>query len=434
MDRAYSSNFDTSRVAPVVHLKNNQFILELWHGPTAAFKDMGLQIMPLLFSEAIKIKNKDALKMGAKPLKYLILVATSGDTGKAALAGYKDKSGVSIMVFYPEGHVSQLQELQMITQEGSNLAVCAVEGDFDATQALVKDIFGDIKLNNELFSKHQTLLSSANSINWGRLIPQIVYYVSGYFSLIDQGVIKLGESMDISVPTGNFGNILAAFYAKKMGLPIGKLLCASNSNNILTEFLSTGIYDIRNRRLLRTPSPSMDILVASNIERLLYEITQNSAKVSKWMKDLEAKGDFEVDDTTKEILRREFYPDYVSNKDCLSNIKNVFDKVNYLIDPHTSVAQLVAERYVKKQLISSPVLICATAHWSKFAKDIYLAFSDSNVVDLDEFEILKRIKIMAPGVSVPKSILELKGKSIRNIVICNAKNIKREVINFANSV
>lgn len=382
--KAYSNNFDHPEIAPLVHLKDNEYILELWHGPTLAFKDLALQIMPLFFSEVIKRQKK--------PLHYLILVATSGDTGKAALEGFKDKENISINVFYPKGYVSKMQELQMTTQEGANVSVFSIEGDFDTTQKLVKDILNDKEFAQKLYSKSQTILSSANSINWGRLIPQIIYHLNSYLQLVNKNVIRLGEEIDIAVPTGNFGNILAAYYAKLAGVPIRKLICASNENNAVAKFLQNGIYDINKSKLVKTPSPAMDILVASNIERLLYAITNDSETVSYWMNELRKKGKFEVDNTTKAILRKIFYADWVINKDCLINIKRIYKKTNYLMDPHTSVGQLIAERYIKQYKVLRPVVICSTAHWSKFAKEIGKLATQS----------------------LPKSISDLKEKKIRH--------------------
>jgi len=419
--KAYSSNFDSAEIAPLVHLKNTLYVLELWHGPTSAFKDLALQIMPIFFSEALHKDNKKRISNDEKPLHYLILVATSGDTGKAALEGYKNKKDITIMVFYPHGHVSQLQELQMNTQEGSNVAVYSVDGDFDTTQSLVKDIFNDREFNNRLFSEYQTVVSSANSINWGRLAPQIIYYISSYLDLVDKKVIKLGEKIDIAVPTGNFGNILAAFYVKKMGLPIRKLICASNENNVLTEFLRTGIYDVSNRTLIQTPSPSMDILISSNIERLLFTIINNSEQVSRWMHELKADGKFEVDNRVKAILQQEFYADWVSNINCLQNIKKIFHETNYLMDPHTSVAQAVVEKYLKQDGDTLPMVICSTAHFAKFPNDVYKALKgDSAAPPADEFKTLELIFEYIRGGSVPKSISSLKNKRIRFNKKCNA--------------
>ncbi|MDO8639631.1 MAG: threonine synthase [bacterium] len=435
VNKAYSTNFNNPLIAPVVHLKENQYFLELWHGPSATFKDLALQIMPLLFSESLNINNKTRIAMGEKPVKYLLLVATSGDTGKAALEGYKDKENIFIIILYPDNHVSKLQELQMVTQEGNNLAVYALNGDFDAVQTTVKEVFNDKKFNQELFNKYQILLSSANSINWGRLVPQIVYYVSSYIDLIGKNILTWGDQINITVPTGNFGNILAAFYAKKMGLPIKKLICASNTNNVLTEFLKTGVYDIKNRKLTQTPSPSMDILVASNIERLLFTITGSAEKVSLWMHELKKKRKFEVDNATKTVLQNEFYADWVSSQDCLTNIKTIYNKTNYLMDPHTSVAQEVAERYLKQDSFSSPMIICSTAHWAKFAKDVYRALKNhKEKLVMDEFKIIETITKFAPGNPVPKNLYELKNKIIKHKQKCEADQnvLEKKIKEFLN--
>lgn len=420
--QAYSSNFDSKEIAPLNYLKNNQYILELWHGPTSAFKDIALQSMPLFFSEAMK-KSKTSLR-------YLILVATSGDTGKAALEGYKNKENISIVVFYPHGHVSQLQKLHMQTQEGNNVSVYALAGDFDTVQTLVKDIFRDTEYNKQLLEKG-FVLSSANSINWGRLLPQVVYYVSSYLDLINKKRIALGEHIDVVVPSGNFGNLLAAFYAKKIGLPIRKFVCASNTNNVLTEFLQTGVYDISKRTLSKTPSPSMDILIASNIERLLHTITNDSKKVAGWMNELKTNKKFVVNDATKKVLHKEFFADWVSNEDCLKNIKKIFDETNYLIDPHTSVAQLVAERYIKQNNISTPVVICSTAHWAKFAKDVYVSLFPDKETPADDFAIIDAICSLDKNISAPDSLRKLKEKKqiYTEVLTADKEAIEKLIIN-----
>lgn len=431
--KAYSTNFDVASITPLIQLKDNQYILELWHGPTSSFKDMALQIMPLFFSEAIKKDNTKRIKQGKKPLRYLILAATSGDTGKAALEGFKDKENIYICVFYPDCHISKLQELQMITQEGANVAVYGMNGDFDAVQAMVKNIFNDSEFNKRLLFQNQTILSSANSINWGRLIPQIIYYVHSYLNLVDKNIIKLGEQADIAVPSGNFGNILAAFYAKKMGLPIGKLVCASNANNVLTEFIQTGVYNIKKRKLVQTPSPSMDILIANNLERLLFLISKSSEKVAFWMNELKLKGRFEVDNEVKSVIQKEFYADWVSNEECLLNIKKIFQESNYLMDPHTSVAQAVAEKYLQKNNVRAPIIICSTAHFAKFAKDIYKAIFGRQMIFLDEFSILKEINKLVPQTYIPKTLSDLQSKIIRykEKLEANRENVKDVITNKA---
>lgn len=405
--KSYASDFDNPQIAPLICLKDNQYILELWHGPTAAFKDMALQIMPLFFSEAAEESSH----------RYIILAATSGDTGKAALEGFKNKKGVKIIAFYPIGKVSKLQELQMITQEGNNVAVYGMKGNFDDVQRRVKEVFNDRVFNQKLFRDYNTVLSSANSINWGRLLPQIVYHVNSYLELINKHAIDWGDQIDIAVPTGNFGNILAAFYAKKMGLPVRKLICASNENNILTEFIQTGVYDISHRLLKKTPSPSIDIIVASNIERLLYELTKDSNKVSRWMKQLKDIKRFVSDKKTKKDLQSIFYADWVSNADSLITIKKAFDESNYLMDPHTAVAKTVADRFKKKFGSDVPMMICSTAHWSKFPKDVFNALTGKSSKE-DEFEILRKITRLIPHMKIPKNITVLKNKQIRHTNKC----------------
>ena len=412
INKAYSDNFDAKEIAPLVHFKDNQYLLELWHGPTAAFKDMALQLMPLFFQEAVE-KNKSSNH-------YLILAATSGDTGTAAAEGFKNKEHSSLIVFYPAKRVSQIQELQMATQEGDNIGVYAVDGGFDAVQTMVKDIFNDKKFDEKLFSKHSTVLSAANSINWGRLIAQIIYHVTSYLELVDQNVIQLGNEIDIAVPSGNFGNILAAFYAKKMGLPIRKLVCASNENNALAQFLKTGTYDINDKTLIQTPSPAMDILIASNIERLLHIITDDSLKVSTWMNDLKNKKKFTVDNSIKEEILKYFVADWVSNEDCLENIRRCYDKTGYLMDPHTSVAQTVVNRYIEKEKSGVPIIISSTAHWAKFPQDVYKALTNNKEVLGNEFEIVDQIRALIPNSSIPYSIDSLRHKPILHKEHCSS--------------
>ena len=442
--KAYSTNFDVLQIAPVIKLKDNQYILELWHGPTSAFKDLALQIMPHFFSEALKSDNQKRRKKGEKPLCYLILVATSGDTGKAALEGYKDKEGVSIIVFFPDKRVSKFQELSMTTQEGNNVEVYAMSGNFDDTQRCVKETFADNDFNKLLLDKYQTVLSSANSINWGRLIPQIVYHVNSYLELADQGTISLEETMDVAVPTGNFGNILAAFYAKKMGLPIRRLICASNANKVLTEVLQTGSYSVQKRTLIKTPSPSMDIIIASNFERLLYELTQDSKKVCEWMRELKETKQFSVNEKTKQLFQKLFYADWVSNDDCLLTIKKIYEETHYLMDTHTAVVQAVVERYQKDKQSETPILICSTAHWTKFTADVYKALSGTPVNEindlklrgLDEFDIFNKLFQLVPdSTRIPQNISNLKNKKIRHNVKCkpDRESVEKVIIKSINN-
>lgn len=359
---AYASDKFIGGAAPVYSLGETHRVLELWHGPTCAFKDMALQIMPRLLSAALK-------KTGENRTAY-ILVATSGDTGKAALEGYKNVDGVKITVFYPEDGVSAMQKLQMTSQDGNNVNVCAIKGNFDDAQTGVKMIFSDKDFAQELDNQGY-FLSSANSINWGRLAPQIVYYFSAYCDLVNSGDIKLGEEIDIVVPTGNFGNIFAAYIAKRMGLYVGKLICASNSNNILTDFLTTGVYD-RNRSFYTTMSPSMDILISSNLERLLYVIA-GPERCTAYMKALSENGKYAVEADVLDDIKANFAADYCSEENTAKTIKNVFDNYNYLIDPHTACAVYAAQSAEKSNAASGrnvKILTASTASPYKFAADV----------------------------------------------------------------
>lgn len=412
---AYGDTFDNSKIAPLIHLKENEYILELFHGPTWAFKDMALQIMPLFFSEAVKMENKKRKEKGEKPLQYLILVATSGDTGKAALEGYKDKENIHIMVFFPDKQVSSIQERSMVTQEGENVAVYPLYGNFDETQNIIKEVFNDAGFNKKILTDFSILLSAANSINWGRLLPQIIYHISSYVNLLEKKVISLGDQIDIAVPTGNFGNMFAAFIAKKMGLPVRKFICASNENNVLTEFLHTGIFNA-NKKMVNTPSPAMDILVPSNIERLLYFITNDSEKISHWMQKLKEEKLFKVDISTKKELQKLFYADWVSNEDCLKRINQTVKETNYLLDPHTAVVTEVVTRYKKENSKSIPIIICSTAHWAKFPESVYSAlqgvFINTKSFPENEFDLLMKILGKLPTTYIPESLLTLKYKPI----------------------
>jgi threonine synthase len=430
INNAYAENFDEKTITPLVHLKDKQYLLELWHGPTYAFKDMALQLLPLLFSEAVKHDNEQRGKNNQKPLQYLILAATSGDTGSAALDGYKNKEKISAIAFYPDKKISRLQELQMITQEGKNTRVYAITDDFDKVQTTVKQIFNDQEFTKILFDKSQCVLSSANSINWGRLIPQIVYHISSYIELVDKQVITLGDQIDIAVPTGNFGNLLAAYYAKQMGLPIRNFICASNENNVLTEFLQTGIYDVSKRKLVNTPSPSMNILVASNIERLLYLLTNNAKQIAAWMEDLQSKGKFTIDDHTKQLLQKEFYAGWVTNKDCLQTIKQIFYETNYLMDPHTAVAQTVAEKFSKEKGSTMPIVISSTAHFAKFPKDVYKALTNEET-SLDDFKTLHAIQKLTKA-KIPEKLLGLEHKEIKHTgkIAANKEAVEDKILEF----
>lgn len=361
---AYGEQWDDDRIAPVEEVVPGMHVLELWHGPTSAFKDMALQCVPLYFSEAIEMQQQ----AGTLEDDFLILVATSGDTGKAALEGFADREHTRIVVFYPHGGVSEMQRKQMVTQRGDNVAVFGVRGNFDDCQTAVKAAFTDAEFGRWLHEEKRLALSSANSINWGRLLPQIVYYVSAYAEMVRQGGVVAGRPIDVCVPTGNFGNILGAYYARRMGVPIERLLCASNENNVLSDFIATGTYDISQRTFVTTPSPSMDILVSSNLERLLYHLAGPQA-VREWMRDLSEQKRFRVDRETFRQMREFLVGDWVGNDESLATIRRLHDETGYLVDPHTAVAWEVAERLRG----DNPVLVVSTAHWAKFGADVMRA-------------------------------------------------------------
>lgn len=366
MAKAYGKQFDTADICPIVSLDEKTHVLELWHGPTSAFKDMALQCLPLFFSESAKQLRKE----GKIDNTFLILVATSGDTGKAALEGFKDKEGIQIAVLYPEGGVSDIQHKQMATQSGENVMVWAVEGNFDDCQTGVKNVFSDSKFAQELYENNKVALSSANSINWGRLLPQVCYYVSSYAQMVADGKIEAGNPIDVCVPTGNFGNILAAWYAKQMGTPIDMLFCASNENRVLTDFINTGSYDIVDRTFVLTPSPSMDILISSNVERQLFELTgRQGEKIATWMNELKTDKKFTLDNDTFAKLQADFKADSADSETSLKVIKETLEAYDYLIDPHTAVAMKVAQNLRG----DNPVLIASTAHWAKFGESVYRA-------------------------------------------------------------
>jgi threonine synthase len=402
-DNAYTTkSFDTENIAEIAHLFDGTYMLELWHGPTCAFKDMALQILPYFLTTSIKKLNVDK--------KVVILVATSGDTGKAALEGFKDVEGTQIMVFYPEDGVSPMQKRQMTTQEGSNVGVCAIKGNFDDCQNGVKAIFTDNEVKEKL-SNGGYMFSSANSINWGRLVPQIVYYISSYATLVADKQIDLGEKVNIVVPTGNFGNILAGYYAKKMGVPIDKLICASNVNKVLTDFINTGIYD-RNREFYATCSPSMDILISSNLERLLYLVTgEDDALIRDWFGQLATNGKYEVNDTVKAVLKDEFYGGYCNDADTKKTIKEIYDKYGYTCDTHTAVAVKVYEDYKAQTGDDTKTIIASTASPYKFSASVLEAI-DGEVPTMDEYDMVNILNERSK-MPVPKSLAELKGKERR---------------------
>ena len=380
-------------LAPV---EGDTYALELWHGPTCAFKDYALQLMPKLLVEAKKNLGRTE--------KTLILVATSGDTGKAALDGYHDIPGVEIAVFYPTGGTSEIQRLQMATQEGANVAVYAVRGNFDDAQTGVKKVFGDTAIAAEL-AKRNIRLSSANSINWGRLVPQIVYYFYAYFRLAEQGAVAWGKPVDFCVPTGNFGDILAGYYAKQMGLPVGKLVCASNKNNVLTDFLTTGTYDAR-RTFYKTTSPSMDILISSNLERLLCHVSESSEKVAGWMQELNTTGKYTVDAETLEKIRQTFAAGYADDAEGAAEIKARFDEDHYLCDTHTAVAFRVAET-VRTE---APMVVLSTASPFKFPRDVLAALGQQ--APASDFAAMAALAAKT-GAEAPASLRELDKQEVR---------------------
>lgn len=402
-DNAYSvKNFDNESITEISHLFDGTYMLELWHGPTCAFKDMALQILPyFLTASAKKIRlNK----------KIVILVATSGDTGKAALEGFKDVEGTEILVFYPEQGVSPMQKRQMKTQEGSNVGVCALKGNFDDCQNGVKQIFTNAEIKAQL-EENAKVFSSANSINWGRLVPQIVYYISSYAELVKDEEIQLGDMINIVVPTGNFGNILAAYYAKHMGLPINKLICASNINNVLTDFIKTGIYD-RNRHFYATCSPSMDILISSNLERLLYLMTgKNDALINEWFTKLAKDGKYEVNDSVKKMIAEEFYAGFCDDEHTKTTIHEIYQKYSYTCDTHTAVAVKVYEDYKKETGDKTKTIIASTASPYKFSSSVLEAI-EGEKSELDEYEMIDRLAELS-HIPVPQSLAELKNKPER---------------------
>ena len=367
---AYSEEKFIPSPTPITKLSGGRYMLELWHGPTCAFKDMALQIMPRLFTRALK-------KCGEER-EALILVATSGDTGKAALEGYRDVPGTKIQVFYPVEGVSQVQKKQMQTQEGKNVSVIGIKGNFDDAQTGVKRIFSSEEIAAEL-NAGGVFLSSANSINWGRLVPQIVYYISAYCDMYKMGEITLGEPIDVCVPTGNFGNIFACYMAKRMGLPVGTLICASNKNNILTDFLNKGIYD-RNREFYATMSPSMDILISSNLERLLY-LLFGSERCSALMQELNECGRYELTAAELARLREDFVGYYTDEEECAATINRCYKNENSLIDTHTSVALSAAYRYMGEDEATPAMLVVSTASAYKFAGDVMLSLTGNKPED-----------------------------------------------------
>lgn len=422
VERAYGGGkFDTPDIAPTVNLAHPS-MLELWHGPTSAFKDMALQLLPQLLSTALK-------KTGEKN-EVLILVATSGDTGKAALEGFKDVEQTKIIVFYPENGVSRIQRLQMVTQQGNNVNVTAVKGNFDDAQNGVKAIFNDKEFAAKL-AEQGVSLSSANSINWGRLVPQIVYYFSSYADLINTQRITAGEEVTFVVPTGNFGDILAGFYAKAMGLPVRKLVCASNANNVLTDFLNTGVYD-RNRDFFKTISPSMDILISSNLERLLYHVTNDTAKVAGWMRELAETGRYDVGAEVLAKIQDMFAADWADDETTKKMIHHGFGCQNYVADTHTAVAWNAARKIIHGAADGKPgaVVIVSTASPYKFNESVLTALGE-DIEGLDEFQLLDKLAAINTRAGIPAGLAALRSATVRHSAVVEKEDMPKAVADFA---
>lgn len=398
-----SGSFETENVQEIASLADGTMLLELWHGPTCAFKDMALQILPHFLTRSIRKTGIDR--------EVVILTATSGDTGKAALAGFRDVPGTKIMVFYPEDGVSSMQKRQMQTQEGENVRVCAVKGNFDDCQNGVKAIFTDPEMQAKL-RENGMQFSSANSINWGRLVPQIVYYVSAYVTMLEKGILHDGQRFAVTVPTGNFGNILAAWYAKQMGVPIHHLVCASNINNVLTDFIETGVYN-RTRPFHATVSPSMDILISSNLERLLYHMTgENDAQIREWFGALKTEGCYQIPTELKNRIQAEFSGAYYDDAQTKAMIGQVFSENGYLSDTHTAVGICAARAYQAQTGAELPMLVASTANPYKFGAAVLEAIGGDPSSAADEYAVLDQLAEKS-GMKIPAALAELKTKPVR---------------------
>ncbi len=419
INKAYDNKFNTQIVAPL-NKKMGAYFLELYHGPTLAFKDMALSILPHLLKKASRKLNINQ--------EIVILTATSGDTGKAALQGFANVEGTKIIVFFPCKGVSKIQERQMLTQEGANTYVIGLKGNFDDAQSGVKEIFEDPAFNKKIKEKNY-IFSSANSINIGRLIPQIVYYFYAYLNMLVGDEIKNDEKINIAVPTGNFGDILAAYYAKEMGLPVNKLICASNENKVLADFFKTGVYDKR-RELIVTISPSMDILVSSNLERLLWMISEKDTRqVKELMNSLKEKGYYRIDSETKEKLK-DFYGGFAPQEESRRCIKEIFEKSKYLIDPHTAVAYAVYKKYVKETGDKTKTIIVATASPFKFTKSVMESI-DNRYEKSDDFELIEKMSDLTQ-VSIPSGIRDIEKKPIRHKMVCKKEEMRTKITEILN--
>lgn len=410
IEQAYDSKFDTEEIAPI-HKAGSAYYLELFHGSTIAFKDMALSILPHLMTTAAKKNNVKK--------EIVILTATSGDTGKAAMAGFADVPGTRIIVFYPKHGVSPIQEKQMVTQKGANTYVVGITGNFDDAQTAVKKMFNDREMAEEL-DRAGFQFSSANSINIGRLVPQIVYYVYAYGKLVKKGEIQAGDKINVVVPTGNFGNILAAYYAKEMGLPINKLICASNENKVLFDFFRTGTYD-RKRKFILTTSPSMDILISSNLERLIYRLTgEDAEKCANLMKELSEGGQYTITEEMKKGLE-DFYGNYCSEGETREAISATWYGSGYMIDPHTAVAAGVYQKYLRDTDDQSPTVIASTASPYKFTRSVMNAVSD-RYEGLDDFALCDALFALS-GVKIPKAVEEIRRASVLHNTVVNAEDM-----------
>ena len=421
--RAAYARFESDDAAPLVRIEDGTYILELFHGPTCAFKDMALTVLPYLLAEGCRLT-------GIKE-KILILAATSGDTGKAALEGFKDAEGVKVMTFYPEEGVSKMQKLQMCTTEGNNVNVVAIKGNFDDCQAGVKRIFASEECNKQLAEKGYKL-SSANSINIGRLIPQVAYYFSAYCDLLSSGQINYGDKVDFAVPTGNFGNILAAYYAKQMGLPVGKLVCASNRNNVLTDFFRCGTYDSK-RPFFKTMSPSMDILVSSNLERLIFELSgRNAQTTAERMQALSEKGKYSVTREEVKQMQDVFFAGCASEDDTVESIYEFFIEYGYPMDTHTGVAMSVVGAYKKsledENAEEHPIVVVSTASPYKFPQDVLYALTGNDVKD--SYKGVKRINLLT-AMKVPECLKAIRYKEILFKKVVTPQKMFDEVLAFA---
>ena len=417
INNAYDSKFDTEEIAPLAEVQGTYY-LELFHGKTIAFKDMALSILPYLLTTSAKKNNVKN--------EIVILTATSGDTGKAAMAGFADVPGTRIIVFYPDGGVSPIQEKQMVTQKGDNTYVVAIKGNFDQAQSGVKAIFGDKELAAEM-DKRGYQFSSANSINIGRLVPQVAYYVYAYAKLYAEGKLAKDQKMNVVVPTGNFGNILAAYYAKNMGLPIAKLICASNENKVLFDFFKTGEYD-KNREFILTTSPSMDILISSNLERLIYKIAGNDAdKNNELMNSLKVNGKYDITDDMKKQLD-DFYGNYASEEETAETIRDTYDKTGYIMDTHTSVAASVYKKYKAETNDDTVTVIASTASPFKFTRSVMVAI-DPKYDSMGDFELVDELSKIG-NVKVPNAIEEIRNAEVRHNNLVEVDGMKDIVKKF----